>query len=288
MFDHFVITRFNLKLENHFHTDKKGNATQTEAWLNNRFALFERFCFPSLQSQSCTNFKWLVLFDKETPVFYSKQIENYQLKFQNFFPLFLETGEPEYIKQILNNAILSMSDQKAQYIITTRIDNDDAFHPDLIQEVQTFFIKHKETGFLNFNYGVQYDINNKCAVKARYENNHFLSRLEVLSTLIDTVIIHNHTSVDKIDKVFSVDNKNNPLWVEIIHDSNISNNMRLSQPILFEKTLSSFKLNLKINKQEAFSLYRQYLKTKEYESFACLFTKIGLFDEYKKIIRLCK
>ena len=57
---HIVITRFNLKI---WQKDKSNKTTLGEDWMEERFNLFERFCFPSLMHQSDKNFRWLCLFD---------------------------------------------------------------------------------------------------------------------------------------------------------------------------------------------------------------------------------
>jgi len=287
MFDHFVITRFNLKFKSYYREDKNGNFTQTEAWLKRRFELFETYCFPSLQGQSCTNFKWLVLFDKATPIEYKKKIDAYKKQFLNFSPLFLENGETEYIHPCLIEAISLFSNEKTQHIITTRIDNDDAFHKDMIKDVQLFYSKNKEEGFLNYNYGIQYDVDTGCAVSMYYENNHFLSRLEGKKNL-DTVIIHDHTQIDKVAKIFSVDNKAKPLWIEVVHDSNLTNRIRLTRPIFSSNYFKQFNLNVVINKKNSVAFLIKYLKKMAYEILASFFSNIGLFEAFKTIIKVFK
>ena len=288
MFNHYVITRFNLKLENHFQKDKNGNPTQTEEWLKRRFELFDTYCFPSIQAQSCQQFKWLVLFDENTPYFYRKRIDSYHLTFPIFHPLFFKTGATFHLMQCLRNSIISKSDKNKPYILTTRIDSDDAFHIDAIKEIQSFFMSYKKECFLNYNFGIQYDINNRVAVKIRYENNHFSSRMEKNTGNLETVISYDHTRIDKIDRVHSIENKTKPMWIEIIHESNISNTIRLSKPLFKINSIKEFNLNLPLNKRKALSFFINYLKKITYDHLASLFAKIGLFNEFKNLIRLCK
>ena len=64
-FEHFIITRFNLPI---YSKTKSGNISSTETkYLDNRFKLFMNYCLPSIKQQTCQNFKWLVLFDINTP-----------------------------------------------------------------------------------------------------------------------------------------------------------------------------------------------------------------------------
>jgi hypothetical protein len=288
MFEHFLITRFNLKLESHFGKDKRGNDTQTETWLKRRFELFNNYCFPSIQGQSCQDFKWLVLFDKNTLASHLNQIEEFTNKYPNFFPVYSETGAKEKVRKCLADAIHSLSKSKTPYILTTRIDNDDAFHKDLIREVQLYYKMNQVECFLNFNYGFQYDVVNCVAVKIRYENNHFLSLLEKKDPDLKTVIFHNHSHIQSISSVISVENKKNPMWMEVIHEMNVSNYLHLSKPVFSEKSLYGFNLDVTVHKKNTWYHWLKFVKKSFYDHLSHFFTRLGHFDQYKRIIRFCK
>ena len=66
-FQHIIITRFNLR--NHQWSDRTKNNTPilTESWLEDRFDLFENFCYLSVRNQTNINFQWWVFFDTKTP-----------------------------------------------------------------------------------------------------------------------------------------------------------------------------------------------------------------------------
>ena len=72
MFQHFVITRFNLRdpaLE-------KANGNKPlldDKWMEDRLELFENYCLSSIKSQSELNFTWLVFFDISTPEVFRKK-----------------------------------------------------------------------------------------------------------------------------------------------------------------------------------------------------------------------
>ena len=51
MFDHFLITRFNLK-NNDWNVDKNDNVICDKDWLNFRFDIFEKTCFNSIKNQN--------------------------------------------------------------------------------------------------------------------------------------------------------------------------------------------------------------------------------------------
>ncbi|WP_051227980.1 glycosyltransferase [Gillisia sp. JM1] len=60
MFQHYILTRFNLRAED-WTTTKNNEKVLTEEWLEERFDLFENYCFSSVRNQTNQNFKWLVV-----------------------------------------------------------------------------------------------------------------------------------------------------------------------------------------------------------------------------------
>lgn len=75
---HFIATRFNLKIEE-WNTAKDGSVVLTEKWLEERFNLFEKYCFPSVANQSIKNFYWLIFFDVSTPDIFKNELRNIQM-----------------------------------------------------------------------------------------------------------------------------------------------------------------------------------------------------------------
>jgi hypothetical protein len=71
-FNHFILTRFNVKV-----SFAEPGAGLEPAWLLHRFELFDHFCYPSVRGQSNLNFKWLVLFDSNTPDSFKEKIAAY-------------------------------------------------------------------------------------------------------------------------------------------------------------------------------------------------------------------
>ncbi len=104
MFEHFIITRFNLRQEN-WDTTKNKTQINSEFWIKNRFELFDKYCFPTVKAQTNQNFKWLVFFDVQTPKEYREIVVNYVRDYNNFIPLFIDgmkSFNQELIKYISN------------------------------------------------------------------------------------------------------------------------------------------------------------------------------------------
>ena len=120
------------------------NIQLTEEWLNHRFNLFETYCFPSIQHQTDTEFKWILSFDHNIANKYKDKLIN----FKNILPnIYLEDKEIYCSYNYMQN-IISLPGP-SQYIIHLRLDNDDAIHKDMIKTLKENFIsiKQKPTNF---------------------------------------------------------------------------------------------------------------------------------------------
>jgi len=269
-------------MEDAYSLDRNGRSTQTDEWLKGRFSLFERFCLPSINSQTCKNFIWFVLFSTDTPEEYKERINNYERSFSYFKPLFLSNGDYGSIIKIFNQEMLNFTHLDDKYIITSRIDNDDAYHKDMILEIQSFFKKQRNM-FLNFDYGLQYDVQRKVLVNMHYVNNHFISRFEKISDGVETVITYNHAFINDAGDVHYINNHKKPTWIEIIHDGNVSNNLRASsKPVFHNRYFKSFGINETISYKQTLLIFYKYSKRNIYVHMAHFLRKIGLYDFAKK------
>ena len=258
MYKHFILTRFNLKMPDSYHKDKFGNSTQDEEWLENRFELFEKYCFPSIQNQTCKDFIWLVLFDIDTPKKYLNKIKTYQQLFSNFTPLFLKTQDDfhAYIPKYL--------DKNTTHIITTRIDNDDAFNKDMISEVQKVF-DYQNDVIINFECGIEYDIREKIAFNIFVKNSHFIGRIELFNDKdgVKTTLSVDHRYIEKYAEVINITNKKR-MWVEVIHSKNIANRIQLYLRIkpVIKNNVSDFNFQISINIKNLIKAYLVHLMKK--------------------------
>ena len=135
MFNHFLITRFNLKRSD-WKTNKNNEEVLTDDWHKNRFNLFTNFCFPSVASQTNKNFEWLVFFDSSTTKEYRDLIKTLEVKMPNFKPFFIN-GMDEFLPSLKSY----ISEINEDFIITSGLDNDDCLSKDYIKEVQANFNK---------------------------------------------------------------------------------------------------------------------------------------------------
>ena len=117
---HLLITRFNLNYGDLY--------PYSEAWMEHRMALFERYCLPSVRRQRCTGFAWRVYFDRARTARHEARMRAL-LDGPGLHPVFVDSPA-EMIADLRAQA-------PAQGLfLTTRLDNDDVLHPDFTRDVQ--------------------------------------------------------------------------------------------------------------------------------------------------------
>lgn len=116
---HLLVTRFNLNYGDVF--------PYSEAWMDHRMGLFQRYCLPSVARQSCTDFRWRVYFDQERTRSREATVRSL-LDRPCWEPVFVDTPG-EMIEDLRRLA------PEQGLFLTTRLDNDDVLHPDFLQDV---------------------------------------------------------------------------------------------------------------------------------------------------------
>ena len=125
--DHVLLTRFNLPSAGH-----ESLVRAQEDWLKRRVVLFERYCLPSVLSQTCRDFRWIIYFDPQSPAWLLDWARVHERR-GNFSACFREqvaTGE------LLADIRALPGYQQAAELITTNLDNDDGLAVDFVARVQ--------------------------------------------------------------------------------------------------------------------------------------------------------
>ncbi len=229
---HFLITRFNLRVEE-WKTSKTGIPVLTEDWLKNRFVLFENYCLPSVQNQSVQDFCWFVFFDTETPKKYKSRITELSLEYKNFRPIYIE-GMANLIRSVKENILKKISEND-EFIITTRLDNDDILHKDFIKSIQLLY-KPVNNTVVDLRKGYQVTLNknhNQQIRKITNDFNPYVSLIE-MAEQCNTVLSRNHKKWR--NAVSSIIYNEKPLWCELVHEENMLNATR-------KNTLRSYSIN---------------------------------------------
>jgi|SRR5690554_3801652 len=232
---HFIATRFNLKPDT-WKTAKDGSPIRTETWLEERFDLFEKYCLPSVVNQKNQNFYWLIFFDIDTPDKYRDRIEKMTSQYANFKPLYIDGTKS--LRPSLKQFIIENSNQTDDFIITTRLDNDDAIHQDFVSTVQSLAVEKHET-VIDLRRGYQMNLSDDIYEFRNFDNNFnpFISLVERLDKC-NTVVSKFHTDWSKSNSIIIYEKS--PLWIEIIHKKNIANQTKFNLPLIKQIPLNEF------------------------------------------------
>lgn len=279
-FEHFIITRFNLPI---YKSTKAGEVSSTdEDYLTRRMDIFKTFCLPSIIQQSCQHFKWLVLFDKNTPMRIKEDITSIQSHYSRFIPCYfdldnypevdteyvelyynysskltageydsIENNPEEYVRMMLvpmfvRDCIVSNLDGKPDYVITTRLDNDDALRKNFIEIIQRDAVKTGCFKLLDYIYGYRFNLPKREVCRFKYPSGHFTTLIEPLGKTLFTSQYWVHNVVDKVVPVKHIETI--PLYVELIHETNVINSLK--QP-----EWSDYKYALKHFRRKDFGYY---------------------------------
>jgi hypothetical protein len=164
---HLLLTRFNVPHPD-YARDKRGAATGTPAWLAHRFELFERFCLPSVRGQRPTDFAWLVAFDAATPAPLRGRIDGYRA-LPVLRPIFAAHFDE------LPDRVRAEVPEDVEFLISSRLDNDDALARDALWRVRREF-REQALEFLNPRVG--YILSRGRVHRATCPSNPFLSLIE--------------------------------------------------------------------------------------------------------------
>ena len=315
-YKHFLITRFNVPLKIYDIGNENARGI-SDAYLKKRFDIFEKYCFPTVKNQTNKNFIWIVILSDKTPDVYKSKMDNltkqckelrpFYVNLHNFdsseksYPDFLikkveaeyeimRKTFPDYIPDeyeeiqrfclplYMDSILKELTPNETEYILTSRLDNDDGINSHFIEDIQKRFQKIEDECVLNYLYGYQYEPSSDILKKWYYTNNHFITLIQKYKkeAFNDTIFSWQHGRIFLYRKVFNIVTK--PMWVEYVHDSNVVNSLCFSfkdKLIHFVKDVSEFGPNFPI---------RTSLKAE----FRCRFSKVFLkdvFNSYKKAIK---
>lgn len=211
-YTHLVLTRFNAALG-----DAPSAKRLDSGWLESRLEMFERYCLPSMGAQRPARFRWIVFCDAQSP-------EWFRDKMASFEPLVT----PLYVKGWLTDKrIASMLAEaklvEAPYLITTRVDNDDALACGHLAAVQNSF-REQEREFVTFPVGMQLFRGHLYTVY--WPSNPFLSLIERVGARkqFTTVCCVRHDQVRSAGRIRNL--RRTPQWLQLLHDDNLGNRLR--------------------------------------------------------------
>jgi hypothetical protein len=206
-FEHFVMTRFNIRYNEHA-------PVATDEWLRSRLALFTRYTLPSMIGQTATFARWLVICDIQSPDWFKREIR----------ALLPEPFEAVWLSgffgpQAAADLVQARRDPDVRHLITTRIDNDDAIARDFLAIVQGEF-RGQEFRFVNLTNGAQWDGTSMYSLS--YRSNAFISLIEEVGVNGPrTVWLDEHGRLGQYGPVTEL--TTHPAWIQVLHGVNLGN-----------------------------------------------------------------
>ncbi len=183
-------------------------------------------------AQTCQNFTWLLLMDPNTPKKYCDFLND--LKYQNLKLIYVDGNAMD--KKLIAATILKNIEPGKYDLITTRIDNDDAFNFETIQKIQYWYAPRPDRWMIAFPLGATMDVRSNEIFPIQYLFNHFPTLIEN-SINAKTIFAWPHYDIKVDVKEFIV---NEFFWLQIIHSQNVDSSMedKPSIEIMKDKPLS--------------------------------------------------
>ncbi|MDR6865890.1 hypothetical protein J2Y69_000475 [Microbacterium resistens] len=211
-FDHVLLTRFSVRF-------LAEQPPPDDDWLVYRWGFFRDALASSLSHQTVRDFRWLVFCDASSPEWLREEME--ALAPGLFTPVWLD--EP-WSHSVIRDAVTGVLSQD-DYLITTRIDSDDAVGIRFIEEVQSHF-DGQESMYINLLRGVQVA---RSGQVFRYDEplNPFISYVEKLTTGTPMRTVFQdfrHAQSQRHAPVLNVVTA--PRWMQVVHGSNLANSIR--------------------------------------------------------------
>lgn len=125
---HFVVTKYNLSLYSEPERRHRVGG-DPDRWMERRFRLFTTFTVPSLAGQSCQDFTWFVFLDRQTPERFIEELDGVAAGFPALRLVPLDRRQVDFLRSEVRQS-------GARLAITSRIDNDDAWHKHYVRYIQ--------------------------------------------------------------------------------------------------------------------------------------------------------
>ena len=264
MFEHFLITRFNLlQMPNYSDPDQE----TWIAWTKTRFTIFQNFCFPSVLHQTNKNFKWLIYFDAATPSEFNDQIK--ELKQHDFIEVCYAKGYGDFQLKHIQDIQQKIS-SNTEWIITSRLDNDDCLHCRAIERIQKEFIPADQL-MISLALGYIYNTESLKLSQYYYPMSPFISLIEKNGSILG-IYQKSHTKWDVLqlhifkelyNRYFKKKEErkvcfvlDDTLWMQLYHGRNVSNGFYKGLPVLRSKKINDFGIDRTSQPSRAIDIFK--------------------------------
>lgn len=206
-FKHYILCKYNYNL----YSANPYNIQNKDKWMENRTKLFPKL-LNSLKKQTNKNYEFILFVDSKTPESFKQEIKK-----------IVEGNCKDIMYQIYENSIelfFRNLNKNTEFIITSRIDNDDEYTPKFVETIQNSFNNCEEVLDVN---GCQFDL----STKKKYTSGRvvvgspFISLIEKQEKC-NGVFQQQHNKMCSKFTCRYVENKDF-LYIQNIHDNNVHN-----------------------------------------------------------------
>ena len=179
---HIIITRFMIKFTSYKHFFKK---LYEEDYILNGIRVMKTYLFPSLENQSCKEFKWVLMLGDEANITYIKSLLDVKNSFESI--VIYKKDIKYFIRNITKGYDI---------LITTRIDYDDRIYYDAVNDVRKAINIYKPMIVYGYDSGLNYYEKDNTYYEFNYSYYNqgvmsiFVSLIVVLKNVNDTYTIY--------------------------------------------------------------------------------------------------
>jgi len=210
-YQHFLITRMNVDWDvSKLRSPQERNSFE---FLNHRFNIFEKTCYPAVNAQTNANFIWLILLDAGLPEEFRERLANYTSSLK-IIPVCITSKEA--FLATLKDAIAGHLLPSTDYLITTNIDSDDILSRNFVTATQQQF-KKQDFEFINFPFGYLYRFQEQKLYLREWLTSSCHTLIEQRQNF-QTALTYPHHKVisSKTRQVIT-----QPIWLMTVHGENV-------------------------------------------------------------------
>ena len=168
----------------------------TNKFFKNGIRVMKKYLFPSLESQTCKRFTWILMIGEKANITYVRNLLNLDFSFE------IKVLYQKELKDYIRNKTKS-----SDIFISTRIDYDDRIYYDAVNDVRKAININKPMTLYGYNRGLYYyELNNRYYEFYSNYNNEgcmsvFVSLILVLNKVNDTYNIYDlgtHTRIRNV------------------------------------------------------------------------------------------
>jgi hypothetical protein len=208
---HAILARFNVRRG----ADIDPRVLSPE-WLGARMKLFEEITVASVAAQTQVPDVWMVFFDEGTP---QATRDHFQRLTVNLPQLRAEYCR-DFSAQVCADRILHRLPSGVDWLLTTRLDNDDALNPRFVESVRSL-VRPGVREFINPTRGLIVAKGN--LFRKRDYSSPFISLSEPLDHC-STVLIDQHQRLSRHGPIRQL--ALTDAWIQVVHGANLANQVR--------------------------------------------------------------